>query len=324
MSVCSQINIEGIVSKECIGPSLDKINNNFQNLNNYVCALRDRVDSSVEIRTFFYYGPNSQVAPAAGMDSNQLSRPSDITIEAFVNSPDQLNLSRISESGDIAYVIYQKSGFQGAEPSQNSGFNRETGRPENYATGRPVVLTLGTWYDVDEYYSVTGVLEGEQPDIVGTLVLKFMSPTGEISTFEYTPSETSSDTYIELNPDSVISSEGFPEQQVIKKIEPRPFKALPGVKFMYLTRGLYNSYYITGFLRKTTIKSYVEFNITETDFTTEFLPTFIIWKLQNIEGIYYVEVGFPKFSNSLGSTNGAPNVNWNQPQNWSTFDSWPV
>lgn len=110
MPVC-QTNIQPIFDNECLGESLLKINNNFLNLQEAVCELKTRIDSQVEVRTFFYYGPNAQTNPGSGMADDQTSRPSDITIQAFVNSPTQLNLPSISKQGDVAYVIYQKTGY---------------------------------------------------------------------------------------------------------------------------------------------------------------------------------------------------------------------
>jgi hypothetical protein len=45
------------------------------------------------------------------MNNNTSSKPSNTTIEAFVNSPSQLNLPSFSRPGDVAYVVYQKTGW---------------------------------------------------------------------------------------------------------------------------------------------------------------------------------------------------------------------
>ena len=105
------VNIDLISSDEYIGNSLTKINNNFSTLLTDACNVEQRVDNRVNIRTFFYYGPNSASDATSGMDDNSASRPSDATIENFVNDPSQLDLPTISEPGDIAYVIYQKTGW---------------------------------------------------------------------------------------------------------------------------------------------------------------------------------------------------------------------
>lgn len=103
--------ISDITPDECLNTSLSKINNNFLNLQEVVCDLKQRVDLIQTIRTFFYYGPNSETDAGSGMDDNATSRPSNTTIYAFVNSPTQLNLPAISSPGDVAYVIFQKTGF---------------------------------------------------------------------------------------------------------------------------------------------------------------------------------------------------------------------
>lgn len=107
----SNYNITTIQQNECLSDSLSKINNNFNNLEDAVCELKQRVDKLVSVRTFFYYGPNAATTPGSGMDNNSTTRPSNQTIEAFVNSSTQLNLPAMSFKDDIAYVIYQKTGY---------------------------------------------------------------------------------------------------------------------------------------------------------------------------------------------------------------------
>jgi hypothetical protein len=111
MSVCNNLKVDSIEDNECLSDSLLKINNNFINIQQALKDLNTRFDERIEVRTFFYYGPNASSAPGSGMDDSSISRPSDITIQAFVNSPSQLNLPAISSPGDIAYVIYQKTGY---------------------------------------------------------------------------------------------------------------------------------------------------------------------------------------------------------------------
>lgn len=136
--------LENVSSDECLGSSLPKINSNFNTLQTILWSLRERADSRVEVRTFFYYGPNSTgpASPAgskggtsnpikgaprtlaasapspatSGMDDGKISRPSNLTIQAFINSPSQINLPSISKAGDVAYVIFQKTGFNSVIP----------------------------------------------------------------------------------------------------------------------------------------------------------------------------------------------------------------
>ena len=103
--------VDRINSTENVGDSLITLNNNFKNLEDGYCALKKQIDDIVQIRTFFYYGPNSESDSTSGMQNNITSRPSNDRITSFVNGPGQLNLPRMSDPGDIAYVIYQKTGY---------------------------------------------------------------------------------------------------------------------------------------------------------------------------------------------------------------------
>jgi hypothetical protein len=147
-AVACNTNLKGVSNDECLGASLPKINSNFTTLQNILWSLRERVDSRVEVRTFFYYGPNSAgpagskngslnpakgvsqaagTSPAAsGMDDGKISRPSNLTIQAFINSSSQINLPSISSPGDIAYVIFQKTGFNSIIPSNLNTFKGST------------------------------------------------------------------------------------------------------------------------------------------------------------------------------------------------------
>jgi hypothetical protein len=113
MAECTT-NVDLISDNEYIGDSLSKINQNFKNLRESSCDLKGKLDRQVNIRTFFYYGPNTPSDPqdgTAGMDNNALTRPSDDVIQDFVNDTDKLNLPSISEERDMVYVVYQKTGW---------------------------------------------------------------------------------------------------------------------------------------------------------------------------------------------------------------------
>lgn len=110
MSSCTT-NIKPISDSEYIGESLATINNNFTLLRNAACNLENRINSGVNARTFFYYGPNSATDPYSGVQNGVASIPSYTTIENFVNSSSLLNLPAITQVGDIAYVVYQKTGW---------------------------------------------------------------------------------------------------------------------------------------------------------------------------------------------------------------------
>jgi hypothetical protein len=255
------------------------------------------------------------------MDNNLLSRPSNLTIEAFVNSPTQLNLPSMSSPGDIAYVLYQKTGFQGALPSQSSGFNPQTGSAQNYSIGRAVTLQFNRWYNIDDYHSVLANADGTSSNL-GTLKVQFKTSTGQTSEYSYTASGVGDDTYLEWDPYSVIWSEGHPIPKTTKGLAPRPFKNLPGTQFLFSVSGSPTTSSVTAFLKKIETTPGLTPPSTTSDLRTQISPTFIIWKLNYFDTQYFVEIGFPKFTNGTTSITGAANANWNKPQNWTTFESW--
>jgi hypothetical protein len=104
-------NVQLIYGNENIGDSLNKINNNFNLLKTAACDIEKQLDDIVNVRTFFYYGPNSATNSEDGVDSGNLTLPSTTTIQNFVNKSSGLNLPTMSEKGDIAYVVYQKTGW---------------------------------------------------------------------------------------------------------------------------------------------------------------------------------------------------------------------
>lgn len=324
MANCLDTIIETIIPSDCLRTSLPKINNNFSELNDLVCTLRERVNANRQIRTFFYYGPNAQVAPASGMENNLESRPSDMTVEAFVNSPSQLNLPSMSNVGDVAYVIYQKTGFRGTLPSQSSGFNPETGNLESFSIGRSISLQYNKWYNVDDYHSALASCDGASGRL-GTITLNFKTPVGDTRKYTYTATNVpggGDDTYLEWDPDSIIWSEGFPIPKTTKGVEPRPFKNLRGVQFLFSISGNPTSQGVTAFLKKTSSTIGVSPATTLLDLNNQISPTFIIWRLNYIDTQYHVEMGFPKFTKGFTSVSGSANPNWNKPQNWTTFESW--
>lgn len=120
MASCSTIPINLISETEYIGDSLAKINSNFASLQQGACSVEQMLENTVNVRTFFYYGPNAPVNLTEGangyLNDNAASRPSDSTIQTFVNSTSGLGLataplSAASHTGDIVYVIYQKTGW---------------------------------------------------------------------------------------------------------------------------------------------------------------------------------------------------------------------
>jgi hypothetical protein len=104
--------IKNIRNTQNVGDSLLTINNNFYSLGTILCQLKRRVENLVDIRTFFYYGPNAGVDPVSGMEDEKTSRPSNQTIESFVNGRSELNLIPGSRQNDQVYVVYQKTGYR--------------------------------------------------------------------------------------------------------------------------------------------------------------------------------------------------------------------
>jgi hypothetical protein len=226
---CKDTIIQNIDSSECLRPSLDKINNNFSQLNDLLCSLRERIDTYKQIRTFFYYGPNAELVSDSGMQNNQISRPTNITIEAFVNSPTQLNLPFISHPGDVAYVIYQKTGFQGDVPVIASREASST------------LLQFNKWYPVDDYISASAYSNGSVQNY-GNIVLKFRTPQNNNTQFSYTASGNSNnggdDTWMEWNRNNVVWSESYPISKKTIGSAPLPYKQVIGSQFLFsLTSG---------------------------------------------------------------------------------------
>jgi hypothetical protein len=154
---------------ENIGDSLIKINNNFYNLREELCSIKAKLDGTIQVRTFFYYGPNAANDPVSGMNDNTASRPSDSTIESFVNSSSQLNVPAISKVNDQVYVVYQKTGFyqnqvtrvtSGVATARVISFSQDipwsTTTPERFDTYSPVFIIWLLVYDGSKYTVVTG------------------------------------------------------------------------------------------------------------------------------------------------------------------------
>lgn len=102
--------IKEIETTECLSDSINTINENFSALDQETCNLQKFIKK--QINTFFFYGPNADYDPDSGHDSLRVTRPSNEVITNFVNSPNELNLIPLTRLGDIAYVIYQKTGFK--------------------------------------------------------------------------------------------------------------------------------------------------------------------------------------------------------------------
>jgi hypothetical protein len=183
MATCPRY-ISVINRTEKIGDSLVKINNNFYNLRTALCDLHERMDSLVEVRTFFYYGPNAEAetTATAGMQDETASRPSNTTIESFINT--QLELPTYSRANDIAYVIYQKTGFLAQEairvktgtetvvaPGSREGskvVGWSTTAPDKYNVYSPVFIIWKLIFDGASYKTVMGFPKFTQAETIST------------------------------------------------------------------------------------------------------------------------------------------------------------
>lgn len=183
MATCPRY-VSNIQRTEKIGDSLVKINNNFFNLKTALCNMHERVDSIIDVRTFFYYGPNADTTPTSGMQDGVVSRPSNSTIENFVNSPSQLNLPSYSSTGDIAYVVYQKTGYLSKEavryksgtvtvvaPGSIEGskvVGWETTAPDKYTVYSPVFIIWKLVYNGTQYRTEIGFPKFSQAETIST------------------------------------------------------------------------------------------------------------------------------------------------------------
>lgn len=315
MSACTDY-IKTIYPDECVGDSLSTINSNFSALQVVTCELEQRFDKNKQVRTFFYYGPNAAADATSGMADNSTSRPSDLTIQAFVNSPEQLNLPLISKDGDTAYVIYQKTGFiNNLSLNIPSNFNWNKNATNNIITpGATSNISYNTWYNVNDYLYAAGYCNGAVAgNRLGTITLTFRAPSGLTSTYSYRATGTGDDTYVEWNQDNIILSEGYPIAKTARSSTPRPYKDLPGVQFMFTRSGNPIQWFATA---TTKLITTVNSGDVTRDVINQFSPVLIIWKLTYNENFYTVDVGFPKFTRAL--TNNSL-TNWNNPTAWSQY-----
>ena len=141
-----------IRDNEKIGNSLIKINNNFVNLKNILCQLYERVFNTVVVRTFFYYGPNSSTDISSNLQDGAPSRPSNATIENFVNDTNQLNVPSYSKLNDQVYVIYQKTGYQLKETIRTTTGTVTVPAPPGGWTPSQIVAPYST--TTPEFYTI--------------------------------------------------------------------------------------------------------------------------------------------------------------------------
>jgi len=142
--------IKRIRNTQNIGDSLLILNNNFYTLNTFLCEQKLRVENIVEIRTFFYYGPNTGTDPASSnMRDGQTNRPSNATIENFVNGTNELNLAGVSKEFDRVNIIYQKTGVKRVELTKTtSGTAIATYRTLGFSESIPWTTSAPETYNI--------------------------------------------------------------------------------------------------------------------------------------------------------------------------------
>lgn len=352
MPACTEY-IKTIYPDECVGDSLSTINNNFSALQVVTCELEQRFDKTKQVRTFFYYGPNANLDATSGMMDNSTSRPSDLTIQAFVNSPEQLNLPLISKDGDVAYVVYQKTGFKNSLAINNGVATSSVVStiPGTYNYGAPFApsptvypVSHGAWSSFMNTYAVwVNPATNVATDVTHTRYRKLTIPVDGTYTFR-----CQADNILDWYVDGMLisSAQGFTSNIVTRNIYLKAglhtlqFNAVnvnnglgwggnPGgwactvsdsKGIIWDTRA-----YSAGEVNYTPVgpqdsnnTTYIETNNTvSSDIITQTAPVFIIWRLSFANNLYTVDIGFPKFSRA--STNNSNFTNWNNPSSWSIY-----
>ena len=312
MSACDNNIIDVIYPDECLKDSLIKINSNFNNLQTVTNDLVTRFDKQAQIRTFFYYGPNASADAKSGMAGDSTSRPSNITIQTFCNSTELLNLPSFSKTGDVAYVIYQKTGYLNSI-SQNIPANTNWSAKTVQVPGKTVSLNYDTWYNVDNYSDVVASCDGAPGTRLGTIELTFKTPTNAETKFTYRATgRLGDDTYLEWNRNYVTWSEGYPAPKTAIQTVLRPYINISGTQFKFTRYGTPYRWFIKGQTQTTTTIP----QVLNQDIINQFSPVTIIWRLTYNGAEYVTDVGFPKFTRAQTSGIGS---NWNTPTSWSQF-----
>lgn len=352
MPACTDY-IKTIYPDECVGDSLSTINSNFSALQVVTCELEQRFDKNKQVRTFYYYGPNAEVDATSGMADNSTSRPSDFTIQAFVNSPEQLNLPVISRDGDIAYVIYQKTGFRNSVANVDGAATSSVvaSIPGTYNYGAPFSwsptvfpVSHSAWSSFMNTYAVwvnpaTNVATG----VTHTRYRKLTIPFDGTYTFRC-QADNLLDWYVDGT--FISSAQGFTSNIVSRNIflkaglHTLQFNATnvnnglgwsgnPGGWACTISdnKGIIwdTRRYSAGEANFTpvgpgnpNVTTYIRTNNTvSTDIITQAAPVLIIWKLTCNSNTYTVDVGFPKFTRA--STSNSNFTNWNNPTAWSQY-----
>jgi len=217
MSECTDVQF--IYNDEFIGNSLSKINTNFQLLTGAACELQQILDARVNIRTFFYYGPNSPNS-ATEFDREEL-KPSNSTIQRFINN--EINLPAISEDGDYAWVVYQRTGWRNLiqEFQRNSNGTIPFTRIETFTEPQIITVQEPVYYKIS--IGKKGKLKGYK-DVQQTIFVPVDRPVTYYAPFAW--SVSLADQYRAYSPIfviyklrfdantntyTVLTNEGFPK-----------------------------------------------------------------------------------------------------------------
>jgi len=352
MSICNGNNVKLIKEFECLSDSINTINSNFANLSAIACNLKERIDTIRLSRTFFYYGPNSDIV-AYNDGKNQF--PSDFTITTFVNSPEELDLQSTSRLGDVVYIVHQRTGytpFVGIRPTQSNLSIRSS--PISFSSN------LGAQYGADflpgssflRYrYSIPAQIK---PNVITSFKYTRVNSNGLIlSTPVYTPVILRNDNnftqvyrvkWTVINPGVSNMPEGNyqfefgidPGQSLNFKKRMQTWLETNIGRFNANIEGVIEIF-VTPETRRANVKS-VDFFSTRsslspgqnqtTEIDIEVQPIFRVWKLtyERRSGrltdlpMYYINNGWPRIFRA--QTSGINATNWNQPQTWTTYNSW--
>jgi len=310
-------------------------NNNNWNTNpaGWACRITNSSSQAVwDTRTFA--AEESSDTPIGStsrtvITDNTTTRPSNQTIESFVNSGTELNLPSISRTGDTAYVIYQKTGFNS---TVKDGFTlndssyllnvSNTTTPPTPGPGGSELLEWDKTYNLHDYWSVVASADGAPSKLI-TLYLTITNPS--VNNYSYKagqpnrPAEITrkgDDTYIGFDNTRVYAGEGYPGAPQYTSLGPTPGDT-GTFKFTHSKNiGYSQSIKATKKVWTPGVLSTVSNETTE-DIINSFNPVFIIWKLtyNGDRAEYFVDSGFPKFTQALTSDT----ANWNNPLNWNFY-----
>jgi hypothetical protein len=328
MSACTNY-IEPISNDECLSSSIKTLNNNFTALSEVVCGLFQRLEKNKQVRTFFYYGPNTN--SFANNDTGSLkvattkvdilqgkasyfgdgkSFPAGLyrmqyntgayTIWSDIN--DRWNSFGLFTLYPAAILIGEGNWFPTPEVAIDRGQNY-------YGAGVPYYLDFyhpgGQMYMIfnDDPYQDNRESDRGAPvfDLYSSDISINVLP--EITKLQGSYASRPSDNFIQ----AFINNENQMNLPSISNLGDIAY-------VIYQKTGYYNN-------KATGVDPSYKFQYTETDILSYTVPSFFIWRLtyQTQEEGYVVDSDFPKFSRALTNSLGTKTPNWDQPQNWTEY-----